>query len=388
VKLAARVQRIAESATARVARRALELARQGVDVVDLGVGEPDFDSPAAAVGAARRALESGFTRYTPTAGTPELRRALAAHHAARHGAPWSAGDAVVTAGAKSALFELALALFESGDEVVLPLPAWVSFGEQIRFAGAHPVGVATDPADGFRIHPEPLLAAVTERTRAIVVCSPCNPTGGVISAAGLAALARGCAERGLLLVSDETYARFVYDGAGHASVAALAGELPETVVLVGSFSKTYAMTGWRLGYLLGPRPVTAAVERVQSHATGNPTSFAMVGALAALAECEVEVAARVAELERRRDLALTGLARIPGFTCRPPAGAFYLFPDVTAALAGGESSLDLAERLLEEARVAVVPGEAFGAPGHLRLSFGAAEARLAEGLRRIAAALA
>jgi len=376
-----------ESATLRVARRALELKARGVSLVDFGAGEPDFDSPGVAVEAARQALADGFTRYTAGSGTPELRAALAAHARTRHGAPWEARQAVVTVGAKAALFQLALALFEEGQEVVLPSPSWVSFDEQIRFAGARPVPVPTSTEDGFRIHAGPLLEAVTERTRAILLNSPCNPTGGVVAAADLREIVGFAAERGLLVISDETYERFVY-GQPHASAAALAAEFPETVVLVGSFSKTYAMTGWRIGYLLGPPAVVQAVEAIQSHATSNPTSFAMVGALAALTGAEMAVTEMIAEYQARRELLIPRLNQLPGFRCQPPDGAFYAFPDVSAAYRPGrQGSVEFAEFLLEEARVAVVPGAAFGADDHVRISFACSRAELLAGLERLAAVL-
>jgi len=377
-----------ESATLRVARRALELKAKGVSLVDFGAGEPDFASPAVAVQAACQALADGFTRYTAGSGTPELRQALAERARVRYGAPWTARQSVVTVGAKAALFQLALALFEDGQEVVLPAPSWVSFDEQIRFAGARPVPVQTCDEDGFRIHAGPILEAVTARTRAILLNSPCNPTGGVIPAADLREIVAFAAERGLLVISDETYERFVYEQP-HASAAALAAEFPQTVVLVGSFSKTYAMTGWRIGYLMGPPAVVQAVENIQSHATSNPTSFAMVGALAALAGAEPAVEEMIAEYRARRELLVPRLNQLPGFRCQPPAGAFYAFPDVSAAYRPGrQGSVEFAEFLLEEARVAVVPGAAFGSDAHIRISFACSRAELLSGLERLAAALA
>jgi len=388
VHLSARAAAIGESATLRVARRASELKAQGVDLVDFGAGEPDFDSPGVAVEAARQALADGFTRYTPASGTPELRRALAEWGRARYGAPWTAQQSVVTVGAKAALFQVALALFEAGHEVVLPAPCWVSFTEQIAFAGALPVLVPACSADGFRIHAGPLIEAVTERTRAILLNSPCNPTGGVISAGDLREVVRFAAERGLVVISDETYERFVY-GQPHASAGALAAEFPETVVLIGSFSKTYAMTGWRVGYLLGPPAVVRAVENIQSHATSNPTSFAMVGALAALTGAEMAVEEMIVEYQARRDMLIPRLNQLPGVRCQPPDGAFYAFPDVSAAYRPGRrTSTEFAEFLLEEARVAVVPGAAFGADDHIRISFACSRAELGEGLERMAAVLA
>jgi aspartate aminotransferase len=389
VKLATRVSRISESATLRVTRRAAALKAQGIDIVDFGAGEPDFASPRVAVEAARRALAEGFTRYTPGSGLPDLRAEVAAWYNRQYGSPWDGAASVITVGGKAALFELALAVFEEGQEVIIPSPSWVSLPEQARFAGARPVEVPTSVEDGFRIHADALLEAVTERTRAFLINAPCNPTGGVISAADLRRIVELAAERGLLVISDETYERFVYDGLEHASAASLAAEFPETVVLVGSFSKTYAMTGWRVGYLLGPPDVVGAVEIIQSHATSNPTSFAMVGALEALRHAKGEVTEMIAEYEARRAMLIPRLNQLPGFICRPPDGAFYAFPQVSACYRPGrQGSIEMSEFLLEKARVVVVPGVAFGADDHIRLSFACSRAVLEEGLERMAAVLA
>jgi aspartate aminotransferase len=315
--------------------------------------------------------------------------AVAETYQARYGSPWSASQSVITVGGKAALFELALAVFEEGQEVILPSPAWVSLPEQIRFAGARPVEIPTSGSDGFRIHADAILEAVTDRTRAILLNSPCNPTGGVVPAEDLRQIVEMAAERGLLVISDETYDRFVYDGVRHASAAELAGEFPDTVVLVGSFSKTYAMTGWRIGYLLGPPPVVKAVETIQSHATSNPTSFAMVGALEALRSAEPAVQEMIAEYQARRDLLIPRLNQLPGFDCRPPDGAFYAFPRVADAFRPGrQGSVAFTELLLEKANVAVVPGAAFGADDHIRISFACSRVTLEEGLRRMAEVLA
>jgi aspartate aminotransferase len=388
VKISSRTSRIGESATLKVTRRAAELRAKGVSVIDFGAGEPDFPSPPVAVEAARQALAEGFTRYTPGSGLPALRAEVAESCRCRYGSPWEASQSVITVGGKAALFELALALFEEGAEVVLPSPCWVSFPEQVRFAGAAPVMVPTHGGDGFRIHAGPILDAVTDRTRAILLNSPCNPTGGIIGAEDLRKIVAAAAERGVLVIADETYERFVYDEP-HASAASLAAEFPETVVLVGSFSKTYAMTGWRIGYLLGPQAVVSAVENIQSHATSNPTSFAMVGALEALRHAEPEVATMVAEYRARREMLIPRLNQLPGFRCEPPHGAFYAFPRVVGAFRPGrEDSFALAEFLLEKAGVAVVPGAAFGSDEHIRISFACSRATLEEGLERMAAVLA
>jgi aspartate aminotransferase len=389
VKLSRRASAIGESATLRVSRLAAELKARGVSIVDFGAGEPDFPSPAIAVETACRALTEGFTKYTPGSGIPELRAEVAEHYQRRYGSPWTGAQSIITVGGKAALFQLALAVFEEGQEVVIPAPAWVSLPEQVRFAGARPVEVPTALDDGFRIHADAVLGAVTERTRAILLNSPCNPTGGVVAAADLRRIVEFAAERGLLLIADETYARFVYDGVPHASAAALAAEFPETIALVGSFSKTYAMTGWRIGYLLGPPAVVRAVEVIQSHATSNPTSFAMAGALAALRGAEPEVEVMIAEYQARREMLIPRLNELPGFCCRPPAGAFYAFPHVAACYGPSrQGSVELAEFLLEKAGVVVVPGAAFGADDHIRISFACSRAALTEGLERMAAALA
>jgi aspartate aminotransferase len=379
--------RVEESATLRLSRRVAELRAAGADLVDLGAGEPDFPSPRVAVEAAARALRDGHTRYTEVGGLPALRGALAERYRGQ-GAPWSAADCLVTVGAKAALLEVALALLDAGDEVVIPSPCWVSLADQARLAGAEPVLVPFGPADGFAIRAEPLLAAITERTRAVVVNSPCNPTGGLMAASELARLVEGCARRGVVVVSDETYDRFVWDGAAHASIAALARELPENVVLVGSFSKTWAMTGWRLGWVFAAPRILAAVRAVQSHATSNPTTFAMHGALAALEHGEDEVRERLLEYQARRDLLARGLRSLRGVELVPPAGTFYAFPDCAAAAPPGiEGSTALAERLLETAGVVVVPGAAFGADRHLRISFAASRAAIEAGVERLRSAL-
>ncbi len=363
-----------------VTRRVAELRREGIEVLDLGAGEPDFPSPGTAVKAAQRALDEGRTKYTVLEGTAELRALLADRYSAQ-GAPWSAANTLVTVGAKAALYQLARAFLSPGDEAVVHTPAWVSIPAQVRLAGAEAVTVPMVAEDGFAIRAQPLIAAMTERTRAVIVNTPCNPTGAVASILDLERLASACAERGALLVSDETYERFVYDGRRHASVAALAARYPDTVVLVGSFSKSYAMTGWRVGYLLGSAEVVAAAAAVQSHVTSNATSFAMAGAEAVLAEEPPESAALVAACARRRQVVLRELERVPGVVCPPPAGAFYAFPDVRACLDEAcPDSASLCGRLLDEARVAATPGSAFGCEGHIRLSFACSDEELAAGL--------
>jgi aspartate aminotransferase len=373
----------------RVSRRAEELRALGQDIVDLSAGQPDVPSPRSAVEAVHRALDAGQTKYTAAAGLMDLRRAIAERYRQSFTVPWHAADVVVTVGAKAALFELIAVLVDDGDEAVLPSPAWVSFEEQIRFAGGTPVLVPMRAENGFRIEAAPLIAAMTEKTRLVLVNSPCNPTGGVISAGDLRQLAQACAARGAVLLCDETYECFLYDGAEHASGAAVAAELPETVVVVGSFSKTYSMTGWRLGWAAGPREIIRKAIELQSHATSNPTTFAMYGALEALRSAKPDVDAMLERFTRRRAYVVDALGRIPGVQCLPPDGAFYAFFDVSALYRPGmEGSMQLAEYLLEEAKVALVPGLAFGADAYLRLSFATSMEQLEKGLSRMAEALA
>ncbi|MDH4064410.1 MAG: pyridoxal phosphate-dependent aminotransferase [Acidobacteriota bacterium] len=383
-----RVSELTESATLAVASRAAELRARGVDVVDWSAGEPDFKSPAGAVAAAIKALEQGRTRYTSNTGIAELRSVIAHDLAQRLGGPWAADQVVVTVGAKAALFELALALFGPGDEVVLPNPYWVTFPAQIKLAGAEVVEVKARPENGFRISADQVRQGLSARTRAVLLNSPSNPTGAVIAAADLRAIVEECAARDVYLLADETYERFVYDSEPFPSAATLARAYPKTVILIGSFSKTHAMTGWRLGYLAGPETVVKAVAKIQSHATSNATTFAMWGALAAFDDAEERVARMLGEYQARRDLLLAGLAGIPGVDCPVPGGAFYAFPKVSALYrTGRRGSLEFAEFLLDEARVAVVPGAAFGDDDHVRISFACSSERLSEGIDRLTKAL-
>lgn len=384
MRFSRRSERLSESSTARVMRRAVELKAQGRDIIDLSAGQPDMASPPAAIDAAHRALDAGFTRYTVSAGIPDLRRALAERYHSRFGAPWEMPDAVITVGAKAALFQIMQTVLDDGDSAVLPTPTWVSFSEQIRFAGARPILVPMAADDGFTQHAAPLIEAMDADTRLVLINSPSNPTGGRMSAPDLHLLARTCAERNVLLVSDETYERFVYDGLDHAGAAAHSAEFPETVVVVGSFSKTYSMTGWRVGWVLGPRALSRKIDALQSHLTSNVTSFAMAGALAALHEAEPEVAAMLETMSRRRQVTVEALNRLPGFRCRPPAGAFYAFPKISDCFSEGRhGSVAWAEFLLEAAGVAVVPGAAFGADDHLRFSFACKEDDLTQAFSRI-----
>ena len=385
MRLAGRVLRVGESQTINVARRARELRESGASLVDLGAGEPGFSSPRVAVGAAKAALDAGFTRYTAVEGPLDLRVALASDYAKRFGGPWTGlGDVMVSVGAKAALMEAVLALVEPGEEVLIPSPCWSSLPAQVELAGGTPVLVPLDPGNDFRLEGDALIGSFTESTRALIVNSPCNPTGAVTTAQTLRLLAEECAARGVVLISDETYERYVYPPGRHASVASLAGELGESVLLVGSFSKSYAMTGWRVGYALGPEELIRAMTAVQSHLTTNATSFAMAGALAALEEAAGQVEANVMHCIHNREHLMGALVDLPGVRCPAPAGSFYLFLDVRELVGTVfESSARLAEDLLERAGVVVVPGTAFGVEGYLRLSYAGSFTEIEEGASRL-----
>lgn len=385
MSLSTRSNRIHPSATFEIAAQAARLRAQGRDILSLGVGEPDFGSPEVAVEAARQALVDGHTRYAPTAGLPQLREAIAEHLVSLYGGPWTADHVTVTVGAKAALFELALALFGAGDEVILPVPYWVTFPEQIRFCGARPVPVQTSPAEGFRLTADAVEAAMDDATQAVILNSPSNPTGAVIEADELRAIVELCAERDVVVIADETYDRFVYDGP-FPSASGLAEEFPDHVALVGSFSKTWAMTGWRVGYLLAKDEISSAVRKIQGHATSAPTTFAMYGALAALGQSHSEIDEMVDRFRRRRDLVMRRLADIDGVRCQPPAGAFYCFPSVRGLYGPSiPDSQTFCAHLLEEAGVATVPGSAFGADDHVRISFACSEEVLDAAFKRIEA---
>lgn len=382
-----------------VARRAGQLRAQGVKLFDLGAGEPSMPSPQSAVEGAVAALRAGHTRYTAVDGLADLRTSLAAAYSGT-GAPWTGeGDVTVTVGAKSALVQAALALVDPGSEVVIPSPCWMTLQAQVRLAGGDPVAVPMSAAGGFELYAAPLLDAITDRTRAVVLNSPCNPTGAVMSQDELRLLVAECADRDVVVVSDETYGAFVYNSSPRTddrpvakpagtSVADLAGEFPDTVLLVSAFSKAYAMTGWRVGYALGPQQLICAMRSLQTHTTSNATSFAMHGALAALKQEAAYRADHVRHCAANRELVGAILGDHPRLRYVPPRGAFYAFPRVHLnACAYGNSTVEIAAKLLDERQVVVVPGEAFGAPSHLRISFAGDSDELRQGLERFAAAL-
>ncbi|HET9480433.1 MAG TPA: pyridoxal phosphate-dependent aminotransferase [Candidatus Polarisedimenticolia bacterium] len=388
-RLASRLDQVRPSATIAVKLEADRLREQGVDVIDFGPGEPDFNAPDNVKQAAHRAIDENMSHYLPTLGLPALRRAIAASYASRYGADYTETEVIVGCGGKNALFAAALALFDRGDEVIIPAPYWVSFPEQVLLSGATPVIQQCRAADGFVPRAADSERLVSSATRAIILCSPSNPTGAVIPAGELARFADLAVGKDLLLIFDECYEKFLYDGREHASLAREHRRLRDRLVLVSTFSKSYAMTGYRVGYAVASRELISAMAIVQSHDCTHPTSIAQAAALEALSGPQDDLAAMILEYTRRRDRMVAGLRSIPGLSCEEPAGAFYAFPGVEALYDrfGVSDSMGLAAELLRRARIATVPGEAFGAPGFLRFSYALSTERIQEGIDRLRAAI-
>ncbi len=383
-------QGIAPSVTLGLNAKVQKLRASGVDVIGLGAGEPDFDTPAHIRAAAARAMEEGKTRYTDASGMPALRDALADFLWKDKGLQYARNEIIVSTGAKQAILGALQAILDPGDEVLLPAPCWVSYPEMVRMAGGVPVVVTADERDGFIPPIARLRAAVTQKTKAILFSTPGNPTGAVWSRGQLAALAALAVEKAFYIISDEIYEKLVYDGAEHVSVASLGEDVFKQTIVISGFSKAYAMTGWRLGYASGPRAVIAAMAAYQSHATGNPNSIAQYAGLAALTGDQTCVSEMASAFAQRRELMLSCIARIPGVSCQVPHGAFYVMLDVRGVLGRSfqgrvlETAHDFAEALLACAQVAVVPGESFFAPGFCRLSYAVSSERIMEAMRRIA----
>jgi aspartate aminotransferase len=384
------VRAITPSMTIGMDDRARKLRREGVDVISFAAGEPDFDTPEIIKRAAIKAIQEGFTKYTSPAGIIELRQAVAKHLQDTYGAAYAPEEIVITAGGKPALYFTLRALCEPGDEVLVPVPAWVSYMEQVKLAGARPVLVPTGAEEDFQPRVDRVAPLVTPRTRAMLICSPHNPTGVVYTRETIAGLVELSRRHEFTLLSDEIYESMVYDGARHHCLPGAWPEARDRIVLLNSMSKTYAMTGWRIGYAAAPRPMAEAVTDVQGHLAGNPNSIAQRAALAALQE-GVDPSEMVAEYDHRRRTIVARLNALPGVRCATPRGAFYAFPDVRGLLGrpgGPATSVALCEVLLEKAHVAVVPGEAFEGPGFLRFSYATSLPRIEEGIDRIARALA
>lgn len=380
-----RVKAMQESPTLAVLNRATALIAQGVDIVDFGPGEPDFATPRAVAEAGKLAIDRGYTKYTNASGTKALRDAIAARYNRRHGTNLTTANVIAGNGGKQELFNVALALVRPGDEVIIPSPYWVSFPDQVEFAGGKAVYAKTDPANHFRPTMAAIEAVASDRTRGVILNSPCNPTGAVIRESELRQIIEWCASRDAFLVYDETYELFVYDGNEHSSAIRWFERHPETIIIINSMSKTFAMTGWRLGYAIAHPDIITALAKIQSHSTSNPSTIAQHAALEALNGVDEDVQKMYDAYCARRAWLVPALNALPGFSCADPDGAFYVFPCVSSLFgkAGITDSQSFANYLLDEARVAVVPGGAFGADEFVRISYATSMDRIREGVKRM-----
>ena len=391
MKLATRVTKIKPSPTLAVTMRARALRAQGKDIIGFGAGEPDFDTPENIKQAAIRAIQEGFTKYTPVGGIDELKDAIITKLKRDNGLTYRRSQVVASCGAKHTLYNIAQALFEKGDEVIIPSPYWVSYPDIVLLAGAKPVIVNTTPSTDFKLTPERLEKAIRKKTRAVVINSPSNPTGATYSLRELEGLAKVILSKGILAISDDIYEKILYDGLQFHNIANVSEEMKERCIVVNGVSKAYAMTGWRIGYAAGPENIVSAVTEMQSQSTSNATSISQKASVEALAGDQKTVAMMAAEFEKRRNYIVDQLNRIKGISCIKPPGAFYVFPRVSrlygTVYRGRKiaNSVDLSEFLLEEAKVAVVPGSAFGNDRHIRLSYATSMKNIEEGIRRIKA---
>ena len=383
IQLSDRVNRIAPSSTMMVVQAADQLKSKGVDVADFGAGEPDFPTPDHIKRACIRALDENRTKYTPVPGLTQLRQAICEWHKRELGSSYQSNECVVTVGGKQAIFNAVCSLVNPGDEVAMAAPYWVSYPDIVKYAGGRPVVIETHDEDGFVMHAAQVEKAITSRTRIVIANSPSNPTGGVIPPGELQKVLEVCQRHGIWLMTDECYSHFTYGEAKPYSVASVPDSKPSLIV-IGSLSKTFAMTGWRVGYALAPQPLIAAMTKLQSQSTSNPTSIAQYAAMAAMTGPMDSVPVMLAEYARRRERIVAGLRAIQGVTCTAPAGAFYVFPNVSARFTKEmPTAAAVASQLLEREHVALVPGEGFGAPSFVRLSYATSMDRIDEGLRRM-----
>ncbi|MBI3667654.1 MAG: pyridoxal phosphate-dependent aminotransferase [Acidobacteria bacterium] len=382
MQFANRISRISVSATLRVGMEAEKLRAAGVDVVDFGAGEPDFPTPENIKRAAIDAVHRDFTKYTATGGIMELRKAICERHRKDFGTNYDPSECIVSVGGKHVIYNAVSALIDEGDEVVLPVPYWVTFADVVHYNGGKCVFVHTAEASDFQLTARQIEEAITPRTRLVIINSPSNPSGAVLDREEFEKIYAITSRRSILLLTDECYCRFVYHGEPY-SIASLPGA-KDHVVVVGSLSKTYAMTGWRVGFGLAPAPLISSMLKLQSHTTSNPNSIAQKAAVEALLGPQESVGQMLSEYCRRREYVIRTLRSIPGVTCANPRGAFYAYPNIGKFLGkdGISNTLDFAEKLLAEARVAVVPGEAFGTREHVRISYATSMAELERGLER------
>jgi aspartate aminotransferase len=395
LRLANRLSSIAPSMTMKVTAKAAELRAQGIDVVSFSAGEPDFDTPSHIKEAAKRALDAGATKYTAVEGTRELRKSVAAWFAKAHGFDVSSREVMVSAGAKQVIHNAFHALLDAGDEVILPAPCWVSYAEIAKLAGATPVPVLARAQDGFVANPDAIARAITPASRMIVLCSPSNPTGAVYDEATLRAIADLAIKHDLWLMTDDIYRSLCYGGARFVQPAAFSPEIRRRTIIVDGVSKSFAMTGWRIGFCLAPAEVIEGMATLQGQSTTNAAAVSQAAALAAIEGPVDELESMRLEFDARRKFMVKALRAMPGVTCVEPQGAFYAFPDLSAFLGKRspqgrliDDDLAMCQYLIEDAKIAVVPGSAFFAPGYVRLSYATAQSSIEKGLARMAVALA
>lgn len=387
MKLAKRVSALTPSTTLEITAKAQELKAQGYDVIGLGAGEPDFNTPQHIMDAAYQAMLAGHTKYTPTGGLATLKKEIISKLERDQQLSYEPTEVIVCNGAKHALYTLFQVILDEGDEVIIPTPYWVSYPEQVKLAEGVPVFVEGKEDNEFKITPEQLKAAITEKTKAVIINSPSNPTGMIYTENELKALGEVCLEHNLVIVSDEIYEKLVYGDAKHVSIAQLSSELKELTVIINGVSKSHSMTGWRIGYAVGNKTLIKAMTNLASHSTSNPTSIAQYATIAAYQQPQDAVEEMREAFESRLNIIYDKLIQIPGFSCIKPQGAFYLFPNAqeAAVLAGYETVDEWTKALLEEEKVALVPGSGFGAPNNVRLSYATSLEQLEKALDRIGA---
>ncbi len=387
--LSSRVQQIKPSPTLAITAKAKALQAEGVDVVNFGAGEPDFDTPENIKEAGIKAIRDGFTNYTAVPGIPQLRRAIVSKLKRENRLDYAENEIIVSCGGKHSFYNLAQALLDPGDEVIVPAPYWVSYPPMISLAGGVPIILETSEAEGFKLSPKRLKAAISEKTRAVVINSPSNPTGAAYSWEELKALAEVVVENNILLISDEIYEHIIYDGFVQRSPAEISAAVKEHCVILNGVSKSYSMTGWRIGFTAGPASLIAAMTKIQSQSTSNPTSISQMATIEAYNGPQDYVSKVLVDFAARRTYIIEALNEIPGITCFNPEGAFYAFPSVKGLLGKTckgqkiDSALTLCELLLDEAKIAAVPGEAFGAPGYLRFSYATSMGNIVKGINRL-----
>ncbi len=388
--LSSRVQQIKPSPTLAITAKAKALQAEGVDVINFGAGEPDFDTPENIKEAGIKAIRDGFTNYTAVPGIPPLRQAIAAKLKRENNLDYNESEIIVSCGGKHSFYNLAQALLDPGDEVIVPAPYWVSYPPMVSLAGGVPVVLETSEEESFKLSPERLQAAITEKTRAVIINSPSNPTGAAYSWKELKALAEVVVKNDILLISDEIYEHIIYDGFAQRSPAEISTVVKDHCVILNGVSKSYSMTGWRIGFTAGPVSLIAAMTKIQSQSTSNPTSISQMAAIEAYNGIQDYVKNVLVDFTKRRAYIIKTLNEIPGISCFNPEGAFYAFPSVKGLFGksckGNEidSSLVMCDLLLDEAKIAAVPGEAFGAPGYLRLSYATSMENIVKGIGRLA----